>query len=166
MSQQIQDRLDVIDICTRMAWHTDRRQWDALVEVFTEEVMLDYTSLAGGRPARVDRDALVGSWRELLNTMTATQHLLGNHLVTVDGDVAECTAQFQATHLADLAPGEDRWILGGHYQFGLVRVSGQWRISSVTMKASWSSGNQAILGGAGAAAEADRADEFSLSSAG
>lgn len=151
MSQQIQDRLDVIDVCTRMAWHTDRRQWDALAEVFADEVTLDYTSLAGGAPAQVGCDALVGSWRQLLGTMTATQHLLGNHLVTVDGDAAECTAQFQATHLADMAPGEGRWILGGHYRFGLIRVSGQWRISALTMTVAWSSGNQAILGGTGAA---------------
>jgi hypothetical protein len=151
MSQEIQDRLDVIDVCTRMAWHTDRRQWDALTELFADEVTLDYTSLAGGAPAQLDRDALVGSWRQLFGTMTATQHLLGNHLVTVDSNVAECTAQFQATHLADMAPAEDRWILGGHYWFGLIRVSGQWRISAVTMTMTWSSGNQAILDGGGAA---------------
>lgn len=167
MSQQIQDRLDVIDVCTRMAWYTDRRQWDALAEVFADEVMLDYTSLAGGAPAQVDRRALVESWRQLLSTMTATQHLLGNHLVTVDGDVAECTTQFQATHLANLAAGEDRWILGGHYRFGLIRVWGQWRISALTMTMTWSSGNQAILGGAGTAspeADADRAAALSLDS--
>jgi len=146
MSQQIQDRLDVIDICTRMAWHTDRRQWDALAEVFADKVMLDYTSLSGGVPGQVGRDELVGSWQQLIGAMTATQHLLSNHLVTVNGDVAECTAQFQATHLANMAPDEDRWVLGGHYWFGMIRVSGQWQISALTMTVSWSSGNQAILG--------------------
>ncbi len=151
MLQEIQDRLDVIDVCTRMAWHADRRQWDALAEVFADEVALDYTSLTGGVPAQVGRDALVGSWRQLFGTMTATQHLLGNHLVTVDGDVAECTAQFQATHLADMASGEDRWILGGHYWFRLIRVSVRWQISAVTMMVTWSSGNQAVLDAAGAA---------------
>jgi len=152
MSQHIQDQLDVIDVCTRMAWYTDRRQWDALAGVFADEVMLDYTSLTGGEPAQVGGDALVGSWRKLLGAMTATQHLLSNHLVSVNGDVAECTAQFQATHLADMAPGEGRWVLGGHYRFGLNRVSGQWRISALTMTVSWSSGNQAILNGSAAAA--------------
>ncbi|MGH4020810.1 MAG: nuclear transport factor 2 family protein [Pseudonocardiaceae bacterium] len=154
MSQQLQDQLDVMDVCTRMAWYTDRRQWDRLAEVFTDEVAVDYTSLAGGAPGSVSRDELVGSWRELLGGMTATQHLVSNHLVTVDGDAAECTAQFQATHIAEVPHGEDRWILGGHYRYALTRATQGWQIRSLTMTVAWSSGNQAILGGAASTPEA------------
>jgi len=154
MSQQLQDRLDVMDVCTRMAWYTDRRQWDSLVAVFTDEVAVDYTSLAGGAPGSVGRDELVGSWRELLDGMTATQHLVTNHLVTVDGDAAECTAQFHATHIADVPHGENRWILGGHYRYVLTRAGHGWQICSLTMTVDWSSGNQAILGGAASTADA------------
>lgn len=155
MSQQLQDRLDVIDVCTQMVWSTDRRQWDRLAEVFTDEVAVDYTSLAGGTPGPVGRNELVDSWRQLLGAMTATQHLVSNHLVTVDGDTATCTAQFQATHIAEMPHGENHWILGGHYRYGLTRADQGWRIRELTMTGAWSSGNQAILGIGGTASTPD-----------
>jgi len=73
-----EERLEVIEACTRMAHHTDRREWERLVEIFTEEVRLDYTSLQGGEPALVARDQLVDGWREALGGLAATQHLMTN----------------------------------------------------------------------------------------
>ena len=34
MIESAADRLEVIETCTRMAWHTDQREWDALRDVF------------------------------------------------------------------------------------------------------------------------------------
>ena len=48
MMQSAADRLAVIETCTRVAWHADEREWDALRDLFAEEVRLDYTSLQGG----------------------------------------------------------------------------------------------------------------------
>ncbi|WP_218586443.1 nuclear transport factor 2 family protein [Nocardia cyriacigeorgica] len=89
------DRLDVIDTCTRMVWHTDHREWDELAAVFHDSVRLDYTSLNGGEPVTMTPAQIVAAWRETLGGFDATQHLLGNHLVTVDGDSAVCTASFR-----------------------------------------------------------------------
>lgn len=145
MIESAADRLAVIETCTRMAWHADQREWDALREVFTDEVRLDYTSLQGGEPATVSRDQLVESWAGLLGKLQATQHLLTNHLVTVSEDTASCTAAFQATHLLPNAHGDPIWTLGGSYRFELVRNGPTWRISAVTMAATWASGNQQIM---------------------
>jgi SnoaL-like domain len=151
MTESAVDRLAVIETCTRMAWHADQGEWDALREVFAEEVLLDYTSLQGGDPATVPRDQLVESWAGLLGKLAATQHLLTNHLVTVSGDTASCTAAFQATHLLPNAHGDPIWTLGGSYRFELVRDGERWRISALTMTATWASGNQQIMSLAGAA---------------
>jgi hypothetical protein len=86
MIESAADRLAVIETCTHMAWHADRREWDALRDVFTDEVRLDHTSLQGGEPA-----------------------------------------------------------LGGSYRLELVRNGPTWRISAVTMAATWASGNQQIM---------------------
>ena len=145
MIESAADRLAVIETCTRMAWHADQREWDALRDVFTDEVRLDYTSLQGGEPATVSRDQLVESWAGLLGQLQATQHLLTNHLVTVSEDTASCTAAFQATHLLPNAHGDPIWTLGGSYRFELVRNGPTWRISAVTMAATWASGNQQIM---------------------
>jgi SnoaL-like domain len=145
MTESAADRLGVIETCTRMAWHADEREWDALRDVFADEVRVDYTSLQGGEPAIVSRDELVESWAGLLGKLAATQHLLTNHLVTVSGDIAACTAAFQATHLLPNPHGDPSWTLGGTYRFELVRDGPTWRISAVTMTATWARGNQQIM---------------------
>jgi 3-phenylpropionate/cinnamic acid dioxygenase small subunit len=132
-------RLDVIDTCTRMAWHADQREWDELAEVFAEQVALDYTSLNGGEPATLTPAQIVDGWRTGLGVYTATQHLLTNHLVALDGDSAVCTAAFQATHRKS---DDSLWTLGGTYRFDLVRTSEGWRITGVVMSAVWSDGER------------------------
>ncbi|MGA4800739.1 nuclear transport factor 2 family protein [Streptomyces lavendulocolor] len=139
------DRLDVIDTCTRMGWYTDQRDWDALEQVFTDEVRLDYTSLDGGEPAVVPAKGLVGAWSGLLGAFTATQHVFSNFLVDLDGDTAVCTAMFQATHRLPNEHGGPLWTLGGHYRFALVRTGDGWRINDVVMTATWADGNRQLL---------------------
>ncbi|MCP2321222.1 SnoaL-like domain-containing protein [Nocardia amikacinitolerans] len=141
------DRFDVIDTCTRMVWLTDHREWDALEQVFAEQVTLDYTSLNGGEPVVLTPAQIVGAWRETLGGFAATQHLLANHLVTIDGDTAVCTASFQATHRKAEAFGASLWTLGGSYRFDLVRTDGTWRIRGVVMTALWGDGNRGLLPG-------------------
>ncbi|WP_280253483.1 nuclear transport factor 2 family protein [Nocardia abscessus] len=139
------DRLDVIDTCTRMAWHADHREWDKLATIFTDQVRLDYTSLNGGAPVTLTPSQIVAAWQETLGTFAATQHLLSNHLVTIDGDEAVCTASFQATHRGSEALGASLWTLGGTYRFDLIRSGGDWRISGVVMTAVWGDGNRGLL---------------------
>jgi 3-phenylpropionate/cinnamic acid dioxygenase small subunit len=135
----IMERLDVIDTCTRMAWHADQREWDLLAEVFADQVTLDYTSLNGGEPATLTPAQIVDGWRTGLGAYSATQHLLTNHLVTLDGVGAVCTAAFQATHRKT---DDSLWTLGGTYRFDLARTGDGWRITGVVMTAVWSDGER------------------------
>jgi hypothetical protein len=139
------DRADIVDVTTRMLWYTDRRDWTALAGVFADPVTLDYTSLSGGEPATLHPPEIVAAWRATLGRLDATQHLMANHLVTVDGDRATATAQFQAVHVLANPHGDPTWTLGGHYLFGLVATPTGWRIDAVTMTATWATGNQQIM---------------------
>ncbi|MET9507383.1 nuclear transport factor 2 family protein [Streptomyces flavidovirens] len=126
-----------------MAFHADQREWERLAGVFAEKVTLDYTSLAGGEPAELTPAEIVAAWTSALGGYDATQHLITNHLVDIEGDTAVCTAAFQATHRLATAHGSALWTLGGTYRFGLVRTAGHgWRISSVVMTTVWADGNQ------------------------
>ncbi|MEV7775726.1 nuclear transport factor 2 family protein [Kitasatospora sp. NPDC086791] len=143
---ELRDRLDVVDTCTRMCWHTDKREWDRLrTDVFADEVLVDYSSLDGGEPTELAAQDLIAAWRDLLSGLTATQHLLTNHLVRTEGDTALATADFQATHLLPNALGDPLWTLGGHYRFTLRRTAAGWRIDGLTMTAVWAEGNRQIL---------------------
>lgn len=135
-------KLEIAETCTRMAVHTDRREWDALRGLFAEQVRLDYTSLAGGDPAQVTPQQITAAWSAALGGYEITQHLIANHLVRVDGDRAECTASFQATHRLSTPYGSPLWTLGGDYRWELARIGGRWLITSVVMTATWGDGNK------------------------
>jgi len=139
------DWIDIVEVTTAMASLADRRDWDHLVTVFAERVELDYTSLTGGEPAQLAPADIVAGWRAGLGGLDATQHLVSNHQVDLDGDHAVATAQFQATHVLANPYGGPVWTLGGHYRFGLLRSERGWRIDAVTMTATWATGNQQIM---------------------
>ena len=141
------DRDLIIDTTTRVAWYADQRRWDDIPGLFAEKVILDYTSLTGGEPATVTPAEIAGSWKTSLENLDATQHLVSNYLVELDedGTRAIATAQFFATHLLANHQGGPTWTLGGHYRWTLHRVDHTWKIDSMTMTATWASGNQQIM---------------------
>jgi hypothetical protein len=141
----VEDRLAIIEVCTRMAWHADQREWDRLKTIFVDKVVLDYTSLNGGEPATLTPEQIVGAWSGVLGGFDATQHMVTNHLVTVEGGTAVCTASFQATHRLANPFGSPLWTLGGAYRFDLVRAGDSWKISGVVMTATWADGNKELM---------------------
>ncbi|MEM8618647.1 MAG: nuclear transport factor 2 family protein [Actinomycetota bacterium] len=126
-------RGDIIDTITRLLWHTDHHEWNAVEAVFADEVRLDYTSLQGGEPTTLSPADIVGGWRDHFATVPAHQHLVSNHLVDTDGDRATATAQFIASHQYT----DRMWTLGGDYRFELSRSVGGWQITAMTMTAVW-----------------------------
>jgi hypothetical protein len=139
------EREQVIETCTKMAVYADQRRWEELTGIFARQVHVDYTSLNGGDPEQVPAADLVAGWQSVLGALDATQHLVANHLVIIDGDQATVTASFQATHLLDNPYGDRLWALGGDYRFTLARQQGNWRITAITMTATWAAGNQQIM---------------------
>lgn len=128
-----------------MAWHADQCEWDQLAGIFADTVTLDYTSLNGGEPAELSPEQIVAGWSASLGSFDATQHLITNHLVKVDGDTAVCTASFQATHRLANPLGAPLWTLGGTYRFDLLRAGPEWKISGVVMTVAWADGNKDLL---------------------
>jgi SnoaL-like domain len=134
----------ILQTTIRMAVLADQRRWNDLICVFTEQVRVDYTSLNGGEPATVSARELAAGWAQTLGRLAATQHLVANHLLTVDGERAVVTAAFQATHVPQ-PPDQGRWVLGGDYRFELERTGNGWRISAVTMTVRWESGDRSVV---------------------
>jgi 3-phenylpropionate/cinnamic acid dioxygenase small subunit len=124
----------------------DAREWAALEACFAEQVLVDYTSLQGGEPATMPRAELIGGWRPMLERLEATQHLIGNFWVELDGDTARGAANVTATHVATAAQAGDRlWTVGGRYDYGLRRDGEAWRITALTLTVRWATGNPGIM---------------------
>ncbi|HEU5160775.1 MAG TPA: nuclear transport factor 2 family protein [Streptosporangiaceae bacterium] len=144
VDQLLRDRFEIVELCARMGWHLDHCEWDELLVLFTDEISLDYTSLNGGEILRLPSKEVIDKWRANREGLTATQHLIANQIVDIDGDTATATAMFQATHLLPNPYGAPTWTLGGRYRYGLTRTDVGWRISSVAMSIIWADGNRHI----------------------
>ncbi len=135
------DRVAIAELVSRMLLLVDARAWDEAASLFTDSVQVDYTSLQGGEPQAQPAGALVAGWRQTIGALPATQHLAGNHVVTVDGDHATCAANVQATHVLTDSSGGPAWTGGGRYDIGLRRTTAGWRISALTLTVQWTAGD-------------------------
>lgn len=140
-----QHRNDIIETCTRMMWSVDTREWAALPGLLGDTVVHDFTSIYGGESQVLTAAEVTGMWSKLIGAFDATQHLLGNHLVTVEAERAELTASFQSTHRLANPYGSPQWTLYGTYRFGLARTATGWKIDKIVMTAGWGEGNKEIL---------------------
>ncbi len=82
------DYQQIAEVTSRMGVLADARDWQGLRTLYTDTVAVDYTSLAGGEPATLSGDEMVAAWRIALEGLDASQHLIANHQVDVDGDEA------------------------------------------------------------------------------
>jgi hypothetical protein len=120
----------------------DRREWGALERVFAPSVITDYTSLFGGDPGTSASADLVASWAEFLPRFSSTIHLVGTPSIRIDGDRATAFAPVVAWHFRGDALNQATvpWVVGGHYDIGLVRQGGEWRIDRLELDAVWQTG--------------------------
>lgn len=103
--QAILDREKITATVTRIANHADAQEWELLRTCFTDEIDVDYTSLAGGQPSVVKVDDLITSWRDILAGFDATQHQVTNFVVTLTGNEAQVNAYIRADHFLSGAAG-------------------------------------------------------------
>jgi hypothetical protein len=59
-----------------MAWHADQREWDALLDVFANEKLLDYATFQGRRACGLSARAARRVRAGLLGKLEAPQHPL------------------------------------------------------------------------------------------
>ena len=136
------DGTEIVSVVNCIAILSDLRNWEGVRQCFIDRVAVDYTSLLGGQPETVAADALVQSWESAFSsTFKTTQHLLGSHVITVQGNTATCLSHFQARHVAiDMSKGV--WTLGGHYNHDLVRTSAGWQVRGMKMTWTWEEGTR------------------------
>ena len=83
--------------------------------------------------------------RKALEGLDATQHLIGNTMIDLDGDRATSTCYFQAQHVFVGDKGGDTYIVAGTYHDVLERQRGTWRIAHRTLTPTWLQGNPDVF---------------------
>lgn len=139
--QELVDRADIGDVLARYSTALDAKDWGLLAQVFTTGAECDYGSLGSPRGVEEITDLV----RSAIGDLDATQHLLGNLRVTVDGDTATADCYLVAQHVRAAAPGGDHYLLGGRYNDRLLRTPEGWRITSRTLHRMWATGNRDVV---------------------
>jgi hypothetical protein len=143
--QELRDHLAIVDVVNAVATLADENHWDELRGCFADTVAVDYTSLNGGQPVELAADDLIAGWSLGLSGFDATQHIITNHRVSLEGDQATCRAYVHAQHRLLNATGGPHWTLGGTYTYQLARSSKGWKVTATRLVVSWTEGNQHLL---------------------
>ncbi|CAM8623430.1 NTF2_like domain containing protein [Acidimicrobiia bacterium] len=125
------DRQEIRDVVTRYFNSADRRDFVSLVDCFVPGALVDYSDLLPVSPTTpiADVAAIIDSaMGELYNH---TQHFMGNHECTVNGDSATVETYCLAIHeyLDDTVDGGTRPTSALRYIDRFDRTTDGWRIA-------------------------------------
>ena len=126
----LQDRQAIRDVVVNYARSMDRLDRDLFLTTYHEDAVVDYGVFVGGRDAFYDWAAERAS-----RDWYATHHLVGNHTVELDGDVAHAETYFIGSSL--MKKGNPFTMYGGRYVDRLVKEDGKWSIACRVLLTDW-----------------------------
>jgi uncharacterized protein (TIGR02246 family) len=128
------DRAEITELLARYAIALDRRELDAVGELFTEDGQATYS----GNRLDPGRAAIVAYLQPLVD-VPMTQHMIGLPSITVDGDTATATSYAIVTFVRDAeAGGHEAVHRGLSYDDRLVRTPEGWRFAERFHQPLWS----------------------------
>ncbi|MEM9750116.1 MAG: nuclear transport factor 2 family protein [Pseudomonadota bacterium] len=142
----LEARAALISIADGLDAAVDAKDWETARGYFADEVRIDFSSLDGGPPSTISSDELIGFWRANLFAEKTSFHLRGNHVIDIDGDVAEMTSHGYAWNKLPGLEGGDFWEVWGVYEYAFARRGDEWKLTAFTFKATHQRGNAAVPG--------------------
>lgn len=139
--RELVDERAIIGLAVRYCRAVDARDHEALRDLF-----VPHATARLADDDLVGVDAIIEQCRVTLDPLDVTQHLVGGHLVTIDGDAATSECDLQAQHVRKGTEGGSRFLLGGRYRDRCIRTADGWRITHRDLDITWFSGNPAVLG--------------------
>ncbi len=144
------DHQAICEVRYRYALGLDTRDWELYRSIFVDDVEIDFSSFngeSGGtmRAGPMRADDWVATCRVFFTGLDASQHVMTNPMVTVDGDRAHCRMYMTADHYFANDQGGDRFVIGGYYDDRLVRTDDAWLLEAVTLTMFWQRGNRQIM---------------------
>lgn len=130
--QRVSDELEIASVLHRYARAVDGKDWDLWRSLFTEDAVIDYSSVGG---VVGDREEVSGWLERGLSLMPMTQHFISNIEVDIDGDTATVRAMF---YNPMLLPGATTTsACGGYYHHLMVRTEHGWRSRQMREENRW-----------------------------
>ena len=134
------DRDQIIEKINLYGLAMDSQRWDLFDRIFTERCDADY----GPTAQWTDRAQFKADFGTFHQSFDATQHVMTNHLVTVDGDVAHSLTYGMWRLIRRAAEGDPLWDGTGWYDDAWVRTHSGWLIARRVCKVVWATGNPRV----------------------
>ncbi|HEY8560043.1 MAG TPA: nuclear transport factor 2 family protein [Pyrinomonadaceae bacterium] len=122
----------------------DAKDWEKCRAFFADEVEVDFTSLAGGEPAAVSADDLIGAWKTNLFAAKKTYHQRGNHRVEIGGDGALVFSKAYAFNLLESGEVSGLWEVWGNYTHRFKKIDGDWKCTAMKLEVIHQRGDERI----------------------
>ena len=139
------DHQAICEVRYRYALGLDTRDWELYRSIFVDDVEIDFSSFSGESGGTLRADDWVATCRVFFTGLDASQHVMTNPMVTVDGDRAHCRMYMTADHYFANDQGGDRFVIGGYYDDRLVRTGDAWLLEAVTLTMFWQRGNRQVM---------------------
>ena len=133
------DEQQIIDLTIEYCWALDTGEHHRLADIFLPDGVAVYS----GQPFE-GVAAIQAKVSSALGPLDASQHVVTNHQVRVEGDTARGRCYFQAQHVRRAAEGGPNWMVAGSYTDDYVRTEQGWRIRHRALEVLWTDGNPRV----------------------
>jgi hypothetical protein len=123
--QEISDRLEIQDLLARYSHAIDRRDWNALDDVFTPDALIDYTAMGGATGTLAEIKLYLA---QALARFTGFQHLVATTELKLRGDTADARTICHNPMILEIDGADWPFFCGLWYVDKLVRTKAGWRI--------------------------------------
>lgn len=140
VSAYLYDVHEISQVLYRYTVAIDSRAYELFDRCFTADATIELAGMGV-----MTRDGYRKIARDNLVSFDATQHVVSNPSIRVDGDRAYSRCYFTAQHVKNALAPKPCMIIGGWYDDKFARVDGVWLITSRVGTALWFDGNPEVL---------------------
>lgn len=133
-------RNDIIQLINLYGFAVDTQRWDLFDQVFTDNVDADF----GGSAHWQGLEQWQGDFAAFHAPFDATQHVMTNHQVRVQGESAHSFTYGQWRLVRHAAEGSPLWDGSGWYDDEWVKTRDGWRCRKRVCRVIWSTGNDRV----------------------
>ena len=145
MPNTLLDEAAIRALMDRYGSSVDDRDWPDWADIFDDPLEVDLSGMDPGlRPYTVARDQHVARASALIAQFDATQHMITNVQVRLDGDTATCRATMRAEHWISGIRGTGRYTMFGVYENGFRRTAAGWRLGRLALRVVREEGNAEV----------------------
>lgn len=135
------------DQVKRLYRYTDNFEWEAMrEEVMADSVFFDMSSAGAGSPGVRSAETITNGWDTNYQNLgvDAVNHLVGNIIITPDGNEADVYCLATATLFREAATQGQTFAQTGDYNLHFVRSGDQWLLDEFIYNLRFVEGNPTL----------------------